>query len=175
MKMPRPAFAVKSRPSPRPNVTYDFAPINKNLDAVARSTDPDAEFTEAVKAELADTVKEMEQELVAQVQAGQAQTSAAPPSAYPGPPRRRHRRIAYSGPQPKPEPLDVHVVVQPDNAPTNKRKAAQDAGRLFSGITAYCPLACCMTRVAYFKPLSHAWAASPCRGPVYGFLCRPSM
>jgi hypothetical protein len=127
----RPVPAAKSRPAlpsrapVQRNVTYDFTPINENLDGIARSVDPDiaddiTEITEAVKAEVADTVKEMEQELVAQVQAGQAQTSAAPPSAYPGPPRRRQRRTAYSGPQPKPEPLDVQVVVQPDNASTNK-------------------------------------------------------
>jgi hypothetical protein len=116
-------------------VTYDFEPINKNLDAVARSTDPEladamAEIIEAAKAELADTVKEMEIELVAQVLAEQAQTPATPTPARSGPPWRAahdggvqgHRRSAYSAPQPKrePEPLDIKVVVQPDNAATAK-------------------------------------------------------
>jgi hypothetical protein len=131
--MPRNPFTLSTlRPQVRrprlvglvkPTVTYDFEPINKNLDAIARSTDPEladvmAEITEAAKAEIADCVHEMEPEIVAMVMAEQAQTRGGSTQAHSGPPWRRRRSSAYSASQPKPEPLDIKVVVQPDNAPT---------------------------------------------------------
>jgi hypothetical protein len=129
--MPRNPFSLsvtrqirtaKTRPSQRPNVTYDFTPINNQLDAAARSVDPEladatAEITEAVKAELADCLHEMQDELVAEVLAEQAHTPATPPQARTGPPWRRQQpdmRRHRAAPQPKPEPLDIKVVVQPD-------------------------------------------------------------
>jgi hypothetical protein len=79
-----------------------------------------AEITEAAKAEIADCVHEMEDEIVALVMAEQAQTRDGSTQAHSGSPWRGRRSSAYSAPQPKPEPLDIKVVVQPDNAPTNK-------------------------------------------------------
>jgi hypothetical protein len=128
--MPRSPFSLsvtrlvrtaKSRPFARANVTFDFTPINQSLDAMARSTDPEladfmGEFANAAKAAVADCVHEMQDEIVAEVLAEQAQTSATPPQARPGPPWRRHRRDMRrpAQPQPRPEPLAIKVTVQPD-------------------------------------------------------------
>jgi hypothetical protein len=84
------------------------------------------EIAEAVKSEVADTVKEMQDELVAQAQAEQAHPLAQSSTpAYSGPPWRRRR--AHSSPQAGTdpsrlarEPVNIQVVVQPDDAQTNK-------------------------------------------------------